>query len=399
MKIIKCYFKEKTVAQIVGADVVGGSVMPLYERVKHNPPTTLFDSFQKVVESKIYNSLYQGFIESSHYRELIAANGDFNSVLSAEDFDILKFLGAGGFGMVLLVRRKTTRRLYAMKVMDKRILISRKQVFSVFREKAALAHVNHPFIVSLKYALETEHLLLLICDYEKGGNMYSNIVTHGAYPLERARLYAAEMVLAIAQVHDMGILYRDMKPDNILLDHDGHCRLADMGAARGERAGGEIDVDGLREDQRTKTLRPSELQASIAMEKMEDEIAQSDAKKAAEEDEPMMRSNRMTITGTHGYRAPEVYQRSYGKSADWWNLGILIIEMLTGKVGGVGERASGWSGVAAHARLPTPMSYRTHSGGATARSQSTSRRTSPCARPRGSPRRRRTSSAASSTAT
>ncbi|KAG8470722.1 hypothetical protein KFE25_009143 [Diacronema lutheri] len=330
VRLIKAYVDGRNSAlDEMGEAEIKAEILANYD--KEDPSPSLFDPLQSAIEKAIEKDVLPGFYESAQYRELFAANGDFSAVLSADDFDILKFLGAGGFGMVLLVRRKATRRLYAMKVMDKRILISRKQVFSVFREKAALAHVTHPFIVSLKYALETEHLLLLICDFEKGGNMYSNIITHGAYPLERTRIYAAEMVLAIAQVHEMGILYRDMKPDNVLLDADGHCKLADMGAARGELAGGEIEIDGLSEVNRHKTLRPSELQATIALEELEKTLQESDTAADAGIEKPVPRSNRMTITGTHGYRAPEVYQRSYGKSADWWNLGLLLIEMLTGK--------------------------------------------------------------------
>ncbi|KAJ1628591.1 kinase-like domain-containing protein [Pavlovales sp. CCMP2436] len=327
-RVIKAYI-ETGVLDEMGASEVKEDILSGYD--KEDPAPHLFDPLQLVIEGVIERDLLPGFYESSSYKELFAANGDFSAVLSAEDFDVIKFLGAGGFGMVLLVRRKATQRLYAMKVMDKRILISRKQVFSVFREKAALAHVTHPFIVSLKYALETEHLLLLVCDFEKGGNMYSNVIAHGAYPLDRTRMYAAQMVLAIAQVHEMGVLYRDMKPDNILLDADGHCKLADMGAARGERAGGEMEIDGLSEENRHKTLRPSELQATMALEQLETHLEEHDIAADAGVEKDVPRSLRMTITGTHGYRAPEVYMRSYGKSADWWNLGLLILEMLTGK--------------------------------------------------------------------
>lgn len=436
-RLVKAYFDGGSDSVLDGMGLAELKAETLAAYSKEDPAPHLFDPLQNAIERVIEKDVLPGFYESPQYKELFAANGDFSAVLSAEDFDILKFLGAGGFGMVLLVRRRATRRLYAMKVMDKRILISRKQVFSVFREKAALAHVTHPFIVSLKYALETEHLLLLICDFEKGGNMYSNIITHGAYPLDRTRMYAAEMVLAIAQVHEMGILYRDMKPDNILLDADGHCKLADMGAARGENAGGEIEIDGLSEENRHKTLRPSELQATIALEELEKTLEESTSAADQGIERPVPRSNRMTITGTHGYRAPEVYQRSYGKSADWWNLGLLVIEMLTGKVsvpacdGSMHALDSAGPPRAASlarcclsrqrqqlasARLALMTSFphptarsprcvrdvpplRTRSAGTTGRRASTWRRTRRSRRPLGSPRRRTTSCAPSSCAT
>jgi len=213
------------------------------------------------------------------------------------DFDFLRFLGAGGFGMVLLAKRRETERYYAIKVIDKRIVLSQSQVHTIFREKEVLAMVDHPFIVSLRYAFQTEHHLCLVIDYVEAGNMYTDLM-HGPYPLPKTIFYAAQVVLALEYLHSLGILYRDLKPDNILLTGSGTLRLADMGAARGTDPSGLIKGDS------------------------------SSARKTAKRKE-VTRSRRMTITGTHGYRAPEVYERSYGMSADWWNLGILIIEMLT----------------------------------------------------------------------
>ena len=148
---------------------------------------------------------------------------------------------------------------------------------------------------------QTEDHLCFVLDYIEGGNMYTDLA-RGPYPHERAMFYAAQLVLATQHLHDLDILYRDLKPDNVLLTLDGYVKLADMGAARG------IAVDGTIEggDGATKT-----------------------ASKTAKQADPT-KARRMTITGTHGYRAPEVYDRDYGKAADWWNVGILIIEMLTG---------------------------------------------------------------------
>ena len=130
--------------------------------------------------------------------------------------------------------------------------------------------------------------------------MYSDLM-RGPYTHERACFYAAQIVLATQHLHELDILYRDLKPDNVLLTLDGNVRLTDMGAARGVEDDGKI-ASG---DHGTAT-----------------------AGKTAKQSDPH-RQRRMTITGTHGYRAPEVYERDYGKAADWWNVGILIIEMLT----------------------------------------------------------------------
>ena len=216
------------------------------------------------------------------------------------EFDLYRFLGAGGFGMVLLGKKRDTQRFYAIKVIDKRILMSQNQSHSIYREKEVLACVEHPFIVALRYAFQTEDHICLVLDYIEGGNMYSDLM-RGPYTHERACFYAAQIVLATQHLHELNILYRDLKPDNVLLTVEGNCKLADMGAARG------MSDDGIIES---------------------GEQATASAVKTAKSVDPT-KGRRMTITGTHGYRAPEVYERNYGKAADWWNVGILIIEMLT----------------------------------------------------------------------
>ena len=131
--------------------------------------------------------------------------------------------------------------------------------------------------------------------------MYSDLVD-GPYPLPRAVFYAAQVCLALAYIHSLEILYRDLKPDNILLDLHGYLKLADMGAARGTGVDGFISADNSASASAAKTAR----------------VRVGEAQR-----------RRMTITGTHGYRAPEVYEREYGKAADWWNVGLLVLEMLT----------------------------------------------------------------------
>lgn len=221
------------------------------------------------------------------------------------EFDLYRFLGAGGFGMVLLAKKHEKKKgkkdkFYAIKVIDKRILISQNQTHSIYREKEVLACVEHPYIVALRYAFQTEDHLCLVLDFIEGGNMYSDLM-RGPYTHERAMFYAAQIVLATQHLHELDILYRDLKPDNVLLTVDGNVKLADMGAARGLEDDGKI----LGGDGQTDT-----------------------ANRTAKAVDPT-KGRRMTITGTHGYRAPEVYDRNYGKAADWWNVGILIIEMLT----------------------------------------------------------------------
>ncbi|EOD19245.1 hypothetical protein EMIHUDRAFT_444936 [Emiliania huxleyi CCMP1516] len=260
----------------------------------------LFDVVQASVMSTMRMDIFPRFIESPDYRALQALHSDDRHVVGIRDFDLHRFLGAGGFGMVLLARQRESKRMYAVKVIDKRILISQNQTHSIFREKEVLASVEHPFIVPLRFAFQTEDHLCFVLDYIAGGNMYSDLL-RGPYTHARAVFYAAQIVLATHHLHELDILYRDLKPDNVLLTLDGYVKLADMGAARGVAENGSISINN---------------------------GSTTSCDKTAKAGAPTLR-RRMTITGTHGYRAPEVYDRDYGKEADWWNVGILIIEMLT----------------------------------------------------------------------
>ena len=266
--------------------------------VSSAPGPDLFAEAQAATVIAMKLDIFPRFLESVHYRELVDLKYEDRKVASMEHFDLYRFLGAGGFGMVLLGQRLDTRRFYAIKVLDKRILLTQRQTHSIFREKEVLAAVEHPFIIALRYSFQTPDHLCFCLDYIEGGNMYTDL-QRGPYPHDRAIFYAAQIVLATQHLHELDILYRDLKPDNVLLTLDGFLKLADMGAARGTAEDGNIG--GTETDSATKTARATD----------------------------PSRGRRMTITGTHGYRAPEVYERSYGKGADWWNVGILIIEMLT----------------------------------------------------------------------
>lgn len=256
-----------------------------------------FDEIEACVYNTLRNDMFPRFVQSMHYEALVGKKLETLTALSIENFDLYRFLGAGGFGMVLLARHTATRRFFAMKVIDKRIIISQNQIHSIFREKEVLASIEHPFLVSMRYAFQTEDHLCLVLDFVEGGNMYADL-TRGPYTHARSCHYTAQIVLALEHLHSLDILYRDLKPDNVLLAQDGTIKLADMGAARGIGDDGSIKGQSASWSRTAKATDP-------------------------------MKGRRMSITGTHGYRAPEVYERLYGKPSDWWNVGLLIVEMLT----------------------------------------------------------------------
>uniref|UniRef100_A0A452IZ35 Ribosomal protein S6 kinase n=1 Tax=Gopherus agassizii TaxID=38772 RepID=A0A452IZ35_9SAUR len=197
-------------------------------------------------------------------------------------FELLKVLGQGSFGKVFLVKKisgSDARQLYAMKVLKKATLKVRDRVRTKM-ERDILVEVNHPFIVKLHYAFQTEGKLYLILDFLRGGDLFTRLSKEVMFTEEDVKFYLAELALALDHLHSLGIIYRDLKPENILLDEEGHIKLTDFGLSKES-----IDHE----------------------------------KKA------------YSFCGTVEYMAPEVVnRRGHTQSADWWSFGVLMFEMLTG---------------------------------------------------------------------
>jgi serum/glucocorticoid-regulated kinase 2 len=200
--------------------------------------------------------------------------------ISVNDFDLLAVVGKGSFGKVLQVRKKDTGKIYAMKVLKKQHLVARKQVAHTITERNVLEGIDHPFVVSLRFAFQTDEKLYMVLDYFTGGELFLHLKNEGRFSESRARLYAAEIILALECLHKNDIIYRDLKPENLLLDNEGHIRLTDFGLSKDS-----IKDDGLSH----------------------------------------------TFCGTPEYLAPEVLQgQGHGKAVDWWSLGTLVYEMIVG---------------------------------------------------------------------
>ena len=209
------------------------------------------------------------------------AKGGGRAKISLEDFELVRVIGKGSFGKVTLVRKKSDSRLYAMKVLAKQNIIKRKQVEHTRTERNVLGKLNHPFIVKLHYAFQTEAKLYFVLDYCAGGELFFHLSRMKKFPEHMARFYSAEITLALDTMHEHGVVYRDLKPENILLDGEGHIKLADFGLAK----------EGVHE--------------------------------AAE--------GAHSLCGTPEYLSPEVLDRQgHGTAVDWWNLGMVLYEMLTG---------------------------------------------------------------------
>ena len=206
---------------------------------------------------------------------------EFTTKVVRGDFDEMKVLGKGSFGKVVLVRFKKNQKLYAMKILKKAMIMKNNEETHTKTERKILAKINNPFIVSLYFAFQDEKKLYLITEFMQGGELFYHLHREKFFSNERTQFYAAEIVLALDHLHKNNCIYRDLKPENVLLDKDGHIKLADFGLSK------------------------------IMLEKS--------------------KAKAFTLCGTPDYLAPEILEnKGYDKTVDWWSLGALIYEMLVG---------------------------------------------------------------------
>jgi tRNA A-37 threonylcarbamoyl transferase component Bud32 len=156
----------------------------------------------------------------------------FGSNVGLNDFDLLCVVGRGSFGKVMKVRKKGTGEIYAMKVLRKEVIVRENMVGHTKAEKQILQEIDHPFIVKLHFAFQTEEKLYLVLDFLAGGEMFYHLSEETKFDVEKARFYAAEIILALAHLHSKDIIYRDLKPENAVLDGKGHVVLTDFGLAK-----------------------------------------------------------------------------------------------------------------------------------------------------------------------
>ncbi|XP_025411745.1 putative protein kinase C delta type homolog isoform X3 [Sipha flava] len=215
---------------------------------------------------------------------------------AVEDFNFLKVLGKGSFGKVLLAELKGTEYYYAVKCLKKDVVLEDDDVECTLIERKVLAlGTNHPYLCHLFCTFQTESHLFFVMEYLNGGDLMFHIQQSGRFDEGRSRFYASEIVSGLKFLHKKGIVYRDLKLDNILLDFNGHVRIADFGMCK----------------------------LQIYLDKTAD-----------------------TFCGTPDYMAPEIIKgQKYNQSVDWWSFGILLYEMLVGKspFSGCDEDALFWS--------------------------------------------------------
>ncbi|KAL5970299.1 Beta-adrenergic receptor kinase 1 [Taenia solium] len=269
-------FSKETVARVL-------ELLTSAQRTRILPPDTFSPYLREICES-IRGDIFDAFIRSPRFTRFCQwKNLELNLNLTANDFSVHRIIGRGGFGEVYGCRKTDTGKMYAMKCLDKKRIKMKGGESLALNERAMLSLVSTgegcPFIVCMTYAFQTPEKLCFILDLMNGGDLHYHLTQHNVFSESEVRFYAAEVILGLEHMHNRFIVYRDLKPANILLDEYGHVRISDLGLA----------CDFLRK-------RPH---ASV---------------------------------GTHGYMAPEVLQRgrSYDSSADWFSLGCMLYKLLRG---------------------------------------------------------------------
>ncbi|EKX39974.1 hypothetical protein GUITHDRAFT_164805 [Guillardia theta CCMP2712] len=196
-----------------------------------------------------------------------------------EDFEVKCTLGVGSFGRVRFVRHTPSGRVYALKMLSKSLVLKKKQLNHVLSEKTILRRISFPFVVNMYSSFKDDKYIYMVLEYSRGGEFFTHLRNATMLNDSAARFYAASVLLALEYLHSRQIVYRDLKPENLLLDSRGYVKICDFGFS--------------------KVLEPG--------------------------------NKTWTLCGTPEYLAPEIIlSRGHGRPVDWWALGVLIFEMLAG---------------------------------------------------------------------
>ncbi|XP_070619503.1 LOW QUALITY PROTEIN: G protein-coupled receptor kinase 3 [Erythrolamprus reginae] len=250
---------------------------------KKQVPITLFQPYLEEIHDSLRGGVFQLFLESDKFTRFCQwKNVELNIHLTMNDFSVHRIIGRGGFGEVYGCRKADTGKMYAMKCLDKKRIKMKQGETLALNERIMLSLVSTgdcPFIVCMTYAFHTPEKLCFILDLMNGGDLHYHLSQHGVFSEKEMRFYATEIVLGLEHMHGRSVVYRDLKPANILLDEHGHARISDLGLAC--------------------DFSKKKPHASV---------------------------------GTHGYMAPEVLQKgtSYDSTADWFSLGCMLFKLLRG---------------------------------------------------------------------
>eukprot|EP01066_Platyproteum_vivax_P010134 Platyproteum_vivax@DN4509_c0_g1_i1.p1 len=229
--------------------------------------------------------------------------------ISLNDFETVKVVGAGAFGAVRLVQRKSDNKVFALKQMPKAMMKNKNQRDRVIAERSVLSTSVSRWIVSLEQTWQDDKNLFMLMEYLPGGDFMSHLIRVDIMNEYDTKFYIAELILAVNTVHQLGYVHRDIKPDNMVLDPKGHLKLLDFGLCKAYKTKDELDWGAQAHAQKGVV---STLTGSVAH---------------------PTREHLRSQCGTPNYMAPEVFRRAgYDKRADWWSVGIIAYECLYGGV-------------------------------------------------------------------
>ena len=261
------------------------------EIINHINSLQICPEEKEKIKKEIYN---QEMIKSRKSREK----------QSIRDYESIAIIGRGAFGEVHVCREKKTGKIYAIKKIKKNILIIKNQIRHVLNEQILMSKASSPWIVELKASFQEDEYLYLVMEYLPGGDLMNLLIQKDILTEKEAKFYISELILAIESIHNLDCIHRDIKPDNILIDKNGHIKLSDFGLAK------ISDKLYEKEDEKYKNFLPN---------------------KNNEKNHKMTHNKNFSCVGTAYYVAPEVLKKSgYDKDIDWWSVGIIFFEMLVG---------------------------------------------------------------------
>jgi serine/threonine protein kinase len=251
----------------------GDDLLSTSEREKVNAQRALNDNNESVSDGQEKVGKKNNDNNTSNNKQKVS--------VSLDSFHLNRVLGKGAFAKVLLVQKEDSGTMYAMKVLKKHHVARKNQIEHTRTERRILAKVQHPFICLLRYAFQTKKKLYLVLDYHPGGELFYHLSRRGRFREKEAKFFIAEITSALEYLHDHNICYRDLKPENVLIQLSGHIALTDFG---------------------------------LSKDNMESKV-----------------SGGKSFCGTPEYLAPEIiHRKGHGKAVDWWSLGMVSYELLTG---------------------------------------------------------------------